>query len=285
MKKMTAIMASALAVAAGLMSMPAQAEDKKWTKITIATEGAFPPYNLTKADGTLDGYEIELSKVLCEHMKVECTIIAQSFDGLIPALNAGKFDAIMAGMSATEKRKEVIDFSMSYGSTGQAFATLKGGELETLPMKGELFSLASNEAGARKAVDELKPLVEGKTIGVQTASIAARFIDEYLKDVVEVREYKTTEQHDLDLVAGRVDFVMASMGYLKTAVEKPANSDMVIVGPRFQGGFLGAGSSVGLRKSDTELKALFDDAIAAAKADGTIKRLSEKWFGFDLTPQ
>ncbi|WP_104668602.1 transporter substrate-binding domain-containing protein [Ensifer adhaerens] len=285
MKKTTAIIASALAVAAGLMSMPANAEDKKWTKVTIATEGAFPPYNLTKADGTLDGYEIELSKILCDHMKVECTIIAQSFDGLIPALNAGKFDAIMAGMSATEKRKEVIDFSVSYGSTGQAFATLKGGDLETLPMKGELFSLASNEAGARKAVDELKPLVEGKTIGVQTASIAARFIDEYLKDVVEVREYKTTEQHDLDLVAGRVDFVMASMGYLKTTVEKPVNSDMVITGPRFQGGFLGAGSSVGLRKTDPELKALFDDAIAAAKADGTIKRLSEKWFGFDLTPQ
>ncbi len=285
MKKTTAIMASALAVAAGLMSMPAQAEDKKWTKVTIATEGAFPPYNLTKADGTLDGYELELSKILCDHMKVECTVIAQSFDGMIPALNAGKFDAIMAGMSATEKRKEVIDFSISYGSTGQAFATLKGGDLETLPMKGELFSLASNEAGARKAVDELKPLIEGKTIGVQIASIAARFIDEYLKDVVEVREYKTTEQHDLDLVAGRVDFVMASMGYLKTTVEKPANSDMVITGPRFQGGFLGAGSSVGLRKTDPELKALFDDAIAAAKADGTIKRLSEKWFGFDLTPQ
>ncbi|WP_425336061.1 transporter substrate-binding domain-containing protein [Sinorhizobium numidicum] len=65
----------------------------------------------------------------------------------------------------------------------------------------------------------------------------------------------------------------------------PANSDMIIVGPRFQGGFLGAGSSVGLRKSDTDLKVMFDAAIAAAKADGTIKRLSEKWFGFDLTPQ
>ncbi len=284
MQKTTAIMA-ALAVATGLLATTAQAEEKKWTTITIATEGAFPPYNLTRADGTLDGYEIELSKYLCEHMKVECTIIPQAFDGMIPALNAGKFDAIMAGMSATEKRKEVINFSLSYGSTGQAFATLKGSELETLPMKGELFSLASNEAGARRAVEELKPLVEGKTIGVQSASIAARFIDEYLKDVVEVREYKTTEQHDLDLVAGRVDFVMASMGYLKTAVEKPANADMAIVGPRFQGGFLGAGSSVGLRKSDTELKAKFDEAITAAKADGTIKRLSEKWFGFDLTPQ
>ncbi|MCA1371791.1 transporter substrate-binding domain-containing protein [Bradyrhizobium sp. BRP14] len=284
MHKTTAIMV-ALAVATGLLATTAQAEDKKWTKITIATEGAFPPYNLTKPDGTLDGYEIELSKYLCEHMKVECTIIPQAFDGMIPALNAGKFDAIMAGMSATEKRKEVIDFSMSYGSTGQAFATLEGSDLETLPMKGELFSLASNEAGARQAAEELKPLIEGKTIGVQSASIAARFIDEYLKDAVEVREYKTTEQHDLDLIAGRVDLVMASMGYLKTAVEKPANSDMVITGPRFQGGFLGAGSSVGLRKSDTELKAMFDEAIAAAKADGTIKRLSEKWFGFDLTPQ
>ncbi|MBB4188851.1 octopine/nopaline transport system substrate-binding protein [Sinorhizobium terangae] len=284
MQKTTAILA-ALAVATGLLATTAQAEEKKWTKITIATEGAFPPYNLTKADGTLDGYEIELSKYLCDHMKVECTIIPQAFDGMIPALNAGKFDAIMAGMSATEKRKEVINFSISYGSTGQAFATLKGSELETLPMKGELFSLASNEAGARKAVEELKPLVEGKTIGVQSASIAARFIDEYLKEVVEVREYKTTEQHDLDLVAGRVDLVMASMGYLKTAVEKPANADMTIVGPRFQGGFLGAGSSVGLRKSDTDLQAMFDDAITAAKADGTIKSLSEKWFGFDLTPQ
>lgn len=283
MKKST--IATALAVAASLLTGAAGAEDKTWTKITIATEGAFPPYNLTKPDGTLDGYEIELAHYLCAHMKVECTIVPQAFDGMIPALDAGKFDAIMAGMSATEKRKEAIDFSISYGSTGQAFATLKGSDLENLPLKGELFSLATNEAGARKAAEDLKPLLEGKTIGVQTASIAARFVDEYLKDAVAVREYKTTEQHDLDLVAGRVDLVMASMGYLMTAVEKPGNADMAIVGPRFQGGMLGAGSSVDLRKSDPELKALFDDAITAAKADGTIKRLSEKWFGFDLTPQ
>lgn len=283
MKKST--IATALAVAASLLTGAAGAEDKTWTKITIATEGAFPPYNLTKPDGTLDGYEIELAHYLCAHMKVECTIVPQAFDGMIPALDAGKFDAIMAGMSATEKRKEAIDFSISYGSTGQAFAAVKGSDLENLPLKGELFSLATNEAGARKAAEDLKPLLEGKTIGVQTASIAARFVDEYLKDAVAVREYKTTEQHDLDLVAGRVDLVMASMGYLMTAVEKPGNADMAIVGPRFQGGMLGAGSSVGLRKSDPELKALFDDAITAAKADGTIKRLSEKWFGFDLTPQ
>ncbi|CDZ32362.1 Arginine/ornithine binding protein AotJ [Neorhizobium galegae bv. officinalis] len=266
-----------------LMATAAAAQDK--TEIVIATEGAFPPYNLTRPDGTLDGYDIELGKNLCERMKIKCAFVAQAFDGIIPALNAGKFDAIMAGMSATEKRKEVIDFSMSYGSTGQSFATLKDSPLAKMPMKDELFSLASNEAGARKAVEQLKPLLQGKTVGVQTASIAARFIDEYLKGVVQVREYKTTEQHDLDLVSGRVDFVMASMGYLMTAVQKPTNSDLTIVGPRFQGGFLGAGSSVGLRKGDTGLKQKFDEAIAAAKADGTTTKLSMKWFGFDMTPQ
>ncbi|MBW9091101.1 transporter substrate-binding domain-containing protein [Rhizobium wenxiniae] len=269
--------------AAATLATGAFAQEK--TEITIATEGAFPPYNLTRPDGTLDGYDVELAHYLCDHMKIKCTIVAQAFDGMIPALNAGKFDAIMAGMSATEKRKEVIDFSMSYGSTGQAFAVLKDSDLSNMPLKDALYSLSSNEEGARKAVEELKPLLKGKIIGVQTASIASRFIDEYLKDTVEKREYKTTEQHDLDLIAGRVDVIMASMGYLKTAVEKPTNSDIEIVGPRFQGGFLGAGSSVGLRKSDTALKAKFDEAITAAKADGTLKTLSMKWFGFDLTPQ
>ncbi len=278
LKTIAAGMFAAITVATG-----AFAQEK--TEITIATEGAFPPYNLTRPDGTLDGYDVELAHYLCDHMKIKCTIVAQAFDGMIPALNAGKFDAIMAGMSATEKRKEVIDFSMSYGSTGQAFAVLKDSDLSTMPLKDALYSLSSNEEGARKAVEELKPLLKGKIIGVQTASIASRFIDEYLKDTVEKREYKTTEQHDLDLIAGRVDVIMASMGYLKTAVEKPANSDIEIVGPRFQGGFLGAGSSVGLRKADTALKAKFDEAITAAKADGTLKTLSMKWFGFDLTPQ
>ncbi len=285
MKSIVSALVTSVSTIAFLFTAPALAQEKKWDKIVIGTEGGFPPYNLTRPDGTLDGYDIELGKYLCAEMKVECTFVAQSFDGIIPALNAGKFDAIMAGLSATEKRKQAIAFSISYGSTGQAFATIKDSGLGQLPLTGQLFSLATNEAGAKKALDEIKPLLQGKTIGVQTASMAARFVDEYLKGVVDMREYKTTEQHDLDLLAGRVDLVMASMGYFTTAMKKPTNSEMEITGPRFQGGFLGAGSSVGLRKSDPELKQMFDKAIEKAKADGTTKRLSEKWFGFDLTPQ
>lgn len=284
MKRIGTLLAAACVAVAALAGGAQAAQAKEWKHITIATEGAFPPYNLTKPDGTLAGYEIDLAKVLCERMKVECTFVTQSFDGIIPALQAGKFDAIMSGMSATEKRKQIIDFSVSYGSTGQAFATLKSSPLASLPLKGELYSLSTNDEGAHKAITELKPMLDGKVIGVQTASTSSRFVDEYMNGIVEKREYKQTEEHDLDLISGRVDLIMASMGYLSTAITKPGNEDMVIVGPRFQGGFLGAGSSVGLRKEDTDLKALFDAAINSAKADGTTKELSEKWFGFDVTP-
>jgi octopine/nopaline transport system substrate-binding protein len=285
MKHLTAFLRILCFLTLAVASGAAHADDKKWTHVTIATEGEFRPWNFTKADGTLDGYEIDLIKYLCAHMKVECTTVVQSFDGMIPALSAGKFDAIISGMSATPKREEVIAFSDSYGTTGQTFATLKSGDLAQLPLKGEVFSLASNEAGAAGAIKKLVPMLQGKTIGVQGSSIGAAFLDKYLKGIATIQEYKTTEQHDLDLKAGRVDLIMASTAYLSTAAAKPGNEDMVLTGPRFQGGLLGRGSSVGLRKGDTELKALFNDAIASAKADGTIKTLSDKWFGFDVTPR
>ena len=272
-----------LAILTTIGLQPAAAQEAR--KIRIATEGAFAPWNFTEPDGKLNGFEIELHKYLCALMKVECELVSQSFDAMIPALNAGKFDAIMSGMSATAKREEVIAFSIPYGTTGQSFATLKSSDLADLPEQGKVYSLASDEAGAIAALDKLKPKLQAKVIGVQGSTIAAAFLDKYLKGVVQVREYQTTEQHDLDLIAGRVDAVIASMAYLTTAAKKPGAQDMVTVGPRFQGGMLGRGSSIGLRKSDVELKDKFNDAIKAAQADGTIKRLSDKWFGFDVTPR
>ena len=285
MKTISKFLAFALAGATLALGTSAMAQEKTWTKVRVATEGAFAPWNFTKPDGTLDGFEIDLYKDLCKRMKVECTIEAQSFDGIIPALNAGKFDAIMAGMSATAKREEVMAFTQPYGTTGQTFAVLKSSPLASMPLNAKIFSLATNEAGAAAAVEELKPVLKGKTIGVQGSSIAANFLDKYLKGTAEIREYKTTEQHDLDLTAGRIDAIMASTAYLSGAAAKVGNEEMTLVGPRFQGGMLGRGSSVGLRKSDPELKAMFDKAITEAKADGTIEKLSMKYFGFDVTPR
>jgi octopine/nopaline transport system substrate-binding protein len=115
--------------------------------------------------------------------------------------------------------------------------------------------------------------------------VNSQFLETYLKDVVEIREYKTTEQHDLDLTAGRVDAIFAGYGALMATKEKPEFKDMLIAGTGVRGGVLGRGVAVGMRKDDTELKAMFDKAVQAAIADGTVQKLTTKWFKVDLTPQ
>lgn len=270
---------------ASLFALAGAAQAQAPQKVRIATEGAFPPYNYTEANGTLGGFEIELYKDLCARAKLECTIEAQAFDGIIPALNAGKYDAIMAGMSITPKREEAVLFSQPYTSVGQIFMTLKSGPIGDLGDTGSVYSLTSNEAGAIAALEKIKPKLKGKVIGVQTSTIGAAFLKQYLGNTIEIREYKTTEQHDLDLTAGRVDAVFASIAYLTASKKKLTNDDILITGPRFVGGLLGKGAGVAFRKGDESLKVKFDAAIDAAKADGTIKTLSEKYFGFDVTPR
>jgi len=280
MKKLLAIAVMALAA---VTSLPGVAPAKEWKEVRIGTEGAFPPWNATKPDGTLYGFEIDLANNLCARMKVKCTFVQQAWDGIIPALQAGKFDVIMSGMSQTAKRAKVILFSEPYGSTGQSLAVEKSSDLAKMPLDGKLFNMDSNMKGAEDAIAKIKPALKGKIIGVQSGSIAAGFLQKYFSDDATIRLYKTTEQHDLDLASGRVDAVMASMAYLTTAEKKSGNEDMTTAGPRFQGGMLGKGSSIGMRMGDTDLKAMFDKAISAAKDDGTIKKLSMKWFGFDVT--
>lgn len=282
MIKLAARMALLVALATG-SAAAAQAQEMR--KVRFATEGAFPPWNYTEPNGTLAGFEIDLYRDLCARAKLDCTIQAQDFDGTIPALQGGKFDAIISGMSVTPKRQEVVLFTRPYGSTGQTFATAKGGPLAGLPDDGKVFSFNSDEAGTQAEIDKLKPLLKGKVMGVQTASIASAFLDKYLKGVVDIREYKTTDQHDLDLASGRIDIEMASAAYLTTVAKKPGNEEMVLTGPRFTGGVIGIGSAIGVRKTDTELKDKLDAAIADATADGTIAKLSAKYFGYDITPR
>ena len=267
------------------MASVASAQSKDWTSIRIATEGAYKPWNFTDSNGKLVGLEIELAENLCKRMNAKCEIVAQAFDGMIPAINAGKFDAIMATMNITDKRKEAISFSRPYGQTPTTFAVLKSNSLAKLPEAGKVYSLASEgTTAAESSLASLKPLLKGKLVGVQTSTAHANFLDKYFKDVVEIRQYKTTEQYDLDLAAGRLDAVFGSISYLKGMVESKGNSEMMLSGPRYVGGVLGAGVAVGIRKTDPELRDKFDAAVGAAIADGTVKTLSMKWFGFDITP-
>jgi octopine/nopaline transport system substrate-binding protein len=253
--------------------------------VKIATEGAYAPWNFTGAGGKLEGFEIDLANDLCARMKVKCEIEAQDWDGIIPALNAKKYDAIMAGMSITDERKKVIDFAGPYANSPNGLLVAKNSPLAKIPGTGEAYNLGTQQAAAEKAIQAYKPLLKGKTVGVQGSTIHANFADKYLKDVAEIREYKTTEAHDLDLAAGRIDAVMADATAIIGTLEKPEFKDYVLVGPSITGGLLGAGVGVGLRKGEPELKKAFEDAIQAAIKDGTIQKLSMKWFKIDTTPK
>jgi octopine/nopaline transport system substrate-binding protein len=271
--------------AIALISGSARAEDKKWTEVQIVTEGGFLPWNFTKPDGTLAGFEIDLANDLCSRMKIKCTITAQSFDSMIPALTAGKYDAIIDDLAITPKREEAIAFSIPYAALCYTFGTLRNSDIaKQLPAEDKIISL-SDEAIAGKALDAIKPALKDRTIGTLSAGTSVTFVDTYLKGVTLIRQYKTPESRDLDLLSGRVDLIIISKDALIGTAKKAGNENMVSAGPCFQGGVVGKGSGVGLRKTDSELKAMFDKAIREAQADGTIKRLSEATFGMDVTPQ
>ncbi|MGN6450450.1 MAG: transporter substrate-binding domain-containing protein [Brucella intermedia] len=252
--------------------------------LTIATEGYFRPYNLTRSDGTLDGYEVELGQHLCQTMKVECNFIAIPFDAIITSLQIGKADAVMGALSATKAREKVIDFSVSYGRTPQVFATLRDGPYSKLPHMEENLDLSDNKHETEQALQDVNTAIKGATVGVVGGSIAQSLINAYFREGTTIREYKNAEQVDLDLANGRIDMQVTARSYLNTIQKTQAYSDVVMTGPLFKGGLLGRGVAVGLRKDEADLKRQFDSAIMAAKADGTIKRLSERWFGFDVTP-
>ncbi len=271
----------AIAIVFGLAT---QAQAKDWPKIKIATEGAFPPYNMHLADGKLAGFEIDLAADLCKRIKAECEVVAQDWDGILPGLNAGKYDAIMAAMSITPKRMEVIAFSIPYVSSPTMLATMKGGGMENLPGTGTRIDLG-DDAAARTAMEPLKAKLKGKAIGVQVSTIQADFLTTYFKGVADVRVYKTAEEFNLDLEAGRIDAILAAAANVKAAMDTPQGKDIVFTGPSFGGGPIGIGSGIGLRKTDPELKELFDGAIKSATADGTLARLTTQWFKIDLTPR
>lgn len=252
--------------------------------VRIATEGAYAPWNFSGPNGKLQGFEIELADELCARMKVKCEIVAQNWDGIIPALEGRKYDAIMGAMSVTPQREKVISFSTPYAAGINGFAVLSDSPLGKLPGTGETYSLDTQEAGAKTRIDEMKALLKGKVVGVQGATTASTFMETYFKDIADIREYKTTEEHNFDLMSGRLDAVVANATVLAAALDKPDMKGAQLAGPIFSGGVFGV-IAVGLRKDDSALKAKFDDAIKAAIADGTVKRLSEKWFKVDVSPR
>jgi len=249
--------------------------------IRIGTEGAYPPWNSKDASGNLIGFEVDLAKELCAIMKHECTIVEQDWDGMIPGLIMRKFDAIMAGMSITDERMKTINFSQGYADEVASLAVMKGSGLEGMDTP-EGINLSLGGSDVKGALKTLTAALAGKTIGVQTATIHQNFLESGDVGSVKVRTYKTQDEVNLDLAAGRIDAALAAAVAFTDYAEK-SGKDVVLVGPTFSGGAFGNGVGVGIRKDDTALLKDFNKAIKKARKSGKISELAIKWFGFDAS--
>lgn len=253
MRRLTTLAALLLAFA-----LPSAAAD--WKRLRIGVEGAYPPFSSLAADGTLQGFDIDIARALCMELKAECQLVQSSFDGMIPGLMAKKFDAVVASMSITEERRKAVDFTVRYYNSPARFVARKGANLAVTP------------AG-----------LKGKRIGVQRATIHDRYVTDLYKGSQVVR-YTKQDEVFLDLAAGRidatlVDAVAATYGFLKV----PAGKDFEFTGPAFEDPkYFGWGSGIAVRKADTDLRARLDGAIAAIRANGTYKRIQDKYFDFDI---
>ncbi|CAH2780624.1 MAG: Histidine ABC transporter, substrate-binding protein HisJ (TC 3.A.1.3.1) [uncultured Caballeronia sp.] len=285
--KMKLLARLAASVAVGVIALGAvSAQAKDWKSVTIATEGAYKPWNLTLPGGKLGGFEPELIENVCARIKIECNLVTQDWDGMIAGLQAGKFDVLMDAISVTLEREKIIAFSTPYAATPTAFvsADQSASSLAKQPGAGQTVKLTGDAAHDKATVDALRVALKGKTIGIQSGTVYTKFIDTNFKDVATIREYKTAPEHGLDLVASRIDVAFGDSTYWASAFTKPENKGLAFTGPKIAGSIWGPGEALAFRQSDKDLKAKFDQGIQAALADGTAKRLSLKWLKVNATP-
>ena len=218
--------------------------------IKIATESSYKPFSYTDADGKLIGYEIELVDALCTQMKADCEVISQDWDGLIPGLNAQKFDAVIAGMSITPERQEVVEFSDPYFHTGIILIGKKGDDISVADLKGQ-------------------------PVASQRSTVASQYLQDEHKEA-DIKLYDTQDNAYLDLTSGRVRAMMSDkvtgIDWLKT----DAGKDYEVKGEEISTDEDAMG--IAFRKDDA-LVAKFNTALAELKDNGTYDQITGSYFG------
>ncbi len=262
MLRRAVIAAAALAMLATI-NPAAQAQDKV-LKFGAAAE-PYPPFTTQDASGKWVGFEVDLMNAVCAAEQMKCEMVGTAWDGIIPALNSNKIDVIWSSMSITAERKKAVDFTDHYYNTPGEIIALK-----STPMK---LTLTDDAA------------LKGKIIGVQTSTVHANYIAKHYGSLVTVKTYDTQDNANADLVAGRVDAVMADSvaldDFLKS--EQGGECDVKLIIPAdYDRAVMGDGVGGGVRKSDTALREKLNDGIKKIRADGTYDTIAKKYFKVDV---
>ena len=231
MKKLLLTAAAAMIAASGAMAQDV---------VRMGTEGAYPPWNFINDNGEVDGFERELGDELCKRASLNCEWVTNEWDSIIPNLVSGNYDAIIAGMSITDERDEVIDFTQAY-----------------TPPDPSTYAASGEWSG-------------NGVVAAQTGTIQAGYLAE--QDGITLVEFATPDETIAAVMNGEADAVLADDSFIQTAIE--ANGDLKVVGDPVA---LGGGVGMGVRESDGDLKAKFDAAIQSMKDDGSLNEMIKKW--------
>ncbi|MEX3960009.1 amino acid ABC transporter substrate-binding protein (PAAT family) [Trinickia symbiotica] len=251
-----------LCIAAAMTALAGAAHAQSSGTLRFGIEASYPPFESKTPAGQLQGFDIDVGNAVCAKMKVKCVWVENAFDGLIPALQARKFDVINSAMNITAKRKQSIDFTPP---------------IYIVP----IVMVAKRDSGLLPDVKSL----HGKRVGVLQGSSQEDFLKAHWANAgVEVVSYQDQDQVWADLVAARLD---AAVQEAQTAqdgfLDKPAGHGFTFVGePLKDTATLGEGTGFGMRKGDKALAEKVDAALSELKKDGTLSALSLKYFKRDI---
>lgn len=256
----TAALAGALAVAAILATSPGtRAADT--LRFGIADE-SYPPFYSLDTAGNWGGWEIDLMNAVCAEMKdTTCEIVPVAWDGIIPALQGGKFDVVWSSMTITDKRREVIDFTDFYYDS----------PIVIIGPKADRTELDLDNPDSAK----------GKVLGAQSGTIHADYMKAKFGSVAEVKLYPTLDETLSDLVSGRIEYVNETKSALAPFLASDLGKDFEIKLLCPQDSILGFGIGGGVRKGDDAVRQKLNAAIKAVVVSGKWDEITAKYHDLD----
>lgn len=221
--------------------------------LRIATEGAYAPFNYTNNDGSLAGFDVDIANALCAKMAVTCEIDAQDWDGIIPALKTGKFDAIVSAMSVTPERSEQVSFSEPYFVNTLVFVAKNDSTFDP--------TNADNIKSAK--------------ISAQGSTISSQWLTQTYPDVKPTL-HSTLDNAFMDLGNNRSDVVISDKLPAMTWLGSELGKDFAVKGDEID---INDNFAIAVDKGNDELLAKFNQALADIKADGTYDKIVIEHFG------
>lgn len=223
----------------------------------------YPPFYQANPSGVFEGWEVEIGNAICAAMSEKCEWVGVAWDGIIPALLAKKIDVIFGSMSITEERMKTIAFSDKYYNTPAAIIATQGSGIDGSPES-----------------------VKGKIIGVQVSTTHQNYTEAYYQETAaDIKVYQDFNEHNQDLIAGRVDAVVGDSLAFSEFLQSPEGQGFEVAGTMVDEAIHGAGAGAGLRKEDSELLEKINAAIASIRADGSYDEISAKYFDFNIYGQ